>query len=65
MRVVLIPALIVVSLAVTACEQKPKTAGERVGDAVEELVEPEPKTPTEKAGAAIEEAGEDIKDAAK
>ena len=62
MRLV-IPALIVAALAVSACEPKPKTAGEKVGDAIDEIVEPAPKTPTEKAGAAIEDAGDDIKDA--
>ena len=62
MRLV-IPVLIIAALAVGACGPKPKTTGEKVGDAIDELVEPEPKTPTEKMGAAVEEAGDDIKDA--
>ncbi len=58
-----IPVLLVAALAVTACEPKPKTTGEKVGDAIDEIVQPKPKTPTEKAGAAIEEAGDKVKDA--
>ena len=64
MRRIVIPALILASLALTACE-KPKTPAEKVGDAVEDLVEPKPKTPVEKAGQAVEDAGDEIQDAAR
>jgi hypothetical protein len=60
---ILIPALIVAALAVTACE--PKTPAEKLGDVVEDVVEPTPKTPGEKLGSAVEEAGDDIQDRSK
>jgi hypothetical protein len=69
MRLV-IPALIVAALAVSACEPRPKTTGEKVGEAVEDVgdsiqdaARPEPQTPVEKLGDAAEKAGDDIKDA--
>lgn len=60
----LIPLALLAALTVTACEQKPKTPGEKVGAAVDDLLGTKPKTPAEKAGAAIEDAGDKIQDAA-
>ena len=69
MRLV-IPALLVAALAVTACEPKPKTPAEKagaaiedVGDSIQDAARPEPKTATEKMGDAAEKAGDEIKDA--
>ncbi len=60
---ILLPVLLVAAFAVSACEPKPKTTGEKVGDAIDELIDPAPKTPTQKMGAAVEEAGDKVKDA--
>lgn len=61
----LIPLALLAALTVTACEQKPKTPGEKVGAAVDDLLGTKPKTPAEKAGRAIERTGDDIQDAAR
>ena len=67
---ILIPALLVAAVAVTACEPKPKTPAEKagaaiedVGDSIQDAARPEPKTPGEKLGEAAEEAGDKVKDA--
>jgi hypothetical protein len=62
---ILIPLVAVTALFLTACQPEPKTPAEKLGDAVEDIVEPKPATPSEKMGAAIEEAGDDIQDAAR
>jgi hypothetical protein len=66
----LIPALIIAALGVSACEPKPKTPAEKagaaiedIGDSIQDAARPEPKTPVEKLGDAAEKAGDDIKDA--
>ena len=68
----IIPALIVAALGVSACEPKPKTPAEKAGAAIEDLgdsiqdaARPKPRTPAEKLGDAAEKAGDDIKDAAR
>lgn len=67
---ILLPVLLIVAVAVSACEPKPKTPAEKAGAAIEDLgdsiqdaARPEPKTPTEKMGAAVEKAGDKVKDA--
>ncbi len=69
MRLV-IPALILAAVAVSACEPKPKTPAEKagaaieeVGDSIQDAARPEPKTPVEKMGDAAERTGDKIKDA--
>jgi hypothetical protein len=53
------------SLTVLACERKPKTVGEKIGEKVDDALDRRPAEKLRDAGEDVKDAAKDAKDAAK